>query len=561
MSSPTQPAASTGHSLSSYVAPEDIIPYRPIHESEWGALRRRALVDLLRGFCTWRNLRRYRGFFISDIVGFAWAGIYRSMLVPSIAATSFKNEGHFRPRERISGTERFFSGSFRYPRGAGILGRIIDEVNVRHHAAGVVARTGNTVVVQPQYEAAFAYVATAMIEGLRAGYVACGQSPESPKGRRIGEDLCTIIYQVAGMVGLPRVPRNLEAHERFRDAYEAHLKGLHRSRWMETQARELAKRILPYTAARTGVPMREHLERHLDRMTADYLFPNPSILHQVQPVYEEFQQRQKRQGQGYLRAFWAQLFPKSLAKEGIDAQELLWRAYRAAPDDSVEARILGAVLIHAIEVGPSGASWLTPVDLSLQPGESLLKQGENHPYCYIILEASTPLIVSRRGIPGMDPGVEIEIARVNAPNMLGEIGMWRGRPAIATVACAEPARLRVLRLDTPAFNALKAQSGFWNAVAAEVQKRLRVSMKHLEQSLRHSAVRIQDPELDGLLQLIAYINGDTTVQLDRIPGVHAEITLAECVDLLRQMASAVHDRHRQDPELQVHLGNLLDVIG
>jgi CRP-like cAMP-binding protein len=161
----------------------------------------------------------------------------------------------------------------------------------------------------------------------------------------------------------------------------------------------------------------------------------------------------------------------------------------------------------------------------------------------------------------MDPGVEIEIARVNAPNMLGEIGMWRGRPAIATVACAEPARLRVLRLDTPAFNALKAQSGFWNAVAAEVQKRLRVSMKHLEQSLRHSAVRIQDPELDGLLQLIAYINGDTTVQLDRIPGVHEEITLAECVDLLRQMASAVYDRNRQDPELQVHLGNLLDVIG
>ena len=51
------------------------------------------------------------------------------------------------------------------------------------------------------------------------------------------------------------------------------------------------------------------------------------------------------------------------------------------------------------------------------------------------------------------------------------------------------------------------------------------------------------------------------MQLDRIPGVHEEITLAECVDLLRQMASAVYDRNRHDPELQVHLGNLLDVIG
>lgn len=561
MSASNHPVAALAHSLDSYVDAADLTPCLPLPESEWGPLRRRALADLLWGFLTWRNLRRHRGFFIADIIGFGWAGIYRSMLVPAISAASFKNEGHFRPGDRISGTERFFGSAFRYPRGSGILGRIIDEVNVRHHAVGIIRRKGNSVEVDPHYEAAFAYVATAFIEGIRNGYAACGLPATSPKGRRIGEDLCTMVYRVAGMVGLNRMPKDLGAHERFRDAYEAHLKRLKRSHWMETQARELAKRIFPYTAARSGVPMQEHVRRHLDPMTADFLFPDPSVLQQVQPAYDEFQRRLRDRGHKGLWVVWSHLFPKPPRQEDVDNQERLWRAYRQAPDDSVEARIMGAVLLHAIELGPVGAPWLDPVDLRLDTGKPLIQQGEIHPYCYVVLETSAPLVVRRRGVPGMDPGVEVEIARVQAPTVLGEIGMWRGRPAIATVTCSEPVQLRVLRLDKAAFSALKNQSGFWNAVAAEVQKRLRVSMTHLEQSLDQAAARVKDPEFEGLLQLIRYINGDVTTRLDQIPGVHPEISLAGCVDLLRQMATSVHDRHREDPALQVHLENLLDVIG
>jgi len=48
-------------------------------------------------------------------MGFAWGGIYRTLLVSSIVTTSFRNEGHFRAGERIGGTSDFFRGRLRSP--------------------------------------------------------------------------------------------------------------------------------------------------------------------------------------------------------------------------------------------------------------------------------------------------------------------------------------------------------------------------------------------------------------------------------------------------------------
>jgi hypothetical protein len=38
------------------------------------------------------------------MLGYAWAGIYRSLLVGSIVTTSYRNEGHIRAGDRIFGT-------------------------------------------------------------------------------------------------------------------------------------------------------------------------------------------------------------------------------------------------------------------------------------------------------------------------------------------------------------------------------------------------------------------------------------------------------------------------
>jgi len=147
----------------------------------------------------------------------------RSLRVGSIVTTSYHNEGHFRAGEQIFGTGDFFGGAFRLSRAAADLHELVQVVNLRNHAASVVTRHGSGVRVLPGYEADYAYVATAFIECLRRGYALVGVVPASGLGRRTGAELVTILYQVAGLTGLARVPRDLDAHERFRDAYEGRL--------------------------------------------------------------------------------------------------------------------------------------------------------------------------------------------------------------------------------------------------------------------------------------------------------------------------------------------------
>ena len=264
MSQETTRAPGRRDALENFLSPEEIIPYRPMEEKAWRRLRMRGFCNLFRHYIDWWRPWMNRGVFPA-IAGYAWAGIYRSMRVPSIAAASFKNEGHFRARGRTSGTENFFGGAFRYPRSSPVLAQLIRKVNLRHHVAGVVARRGSDAEVMPHYEAAYIYVSTAFIESLRRGYESHGIPPDSKEGRRLGEDLCTILYQIAGMVGLTRMPKNLVAHEKFRDSYEAYLRKLPRSKWMESQARELTKRIFPFTAAMGGISLEDQRNVYLDR--------------------------------------------------------------------------------------------------------------------------------------------------------------------------------------------------------------------------------------------------------------------------------------------------------
>jgi hypothetical protein len=551
------PQATRREKLENFLPPEHMVPYRPMEEKAWARLRRRGLIDLLWHFIDWRDLRLHRGVF-PDIVGFGWAGIYRSMLVPSIAAASFKNEGHFRARGRISGTESFFSAAFRHPQNSPALQKILRVVNVRHHVAGVVGRMGGSVEVLSHYESAFMYVSTAFIEGIRRGYAAHGVPPEGRKGRRIAGDLATMLYQIAGMAGLSRVPKDLAGHEIFRDNYESHLRSLTRSHWMETQAQQLAKRIFPFTAALAGVTLEAQYHRYLDRETAEFLFPDPSVIEEIRPDYEDMLEWFDEKRKGYGRALAKQLFHRAPPTEDTSDLDPLWDAYWRAPDDSIEARLIGALLLHAINSRQAGSRWHHPETLHLEAGEAIVRQGDPAEFCFVLLETTEPLFVTRRAA-GEEK--ETEIAQVVAPTLLNEIGMWRGKAASATVSCRKAAELRVLRLDRREFEALKSNPGFWTATASMVQKRLNVSMRQIGTLLDGFEVGGEDPEFSSLLLLLQYVNGDSSVNLERVPGIYPETSLAECIDLLRQKASALHDSRTDNPALGAALEHLLRIIG
>jgi hypothetical protein len=108
---------------------------------------------------------------------------------------------------------------------------------------------------------------------------------------------------------------------------------------------------------------------------------------------------------------------------------------------------------------------------------------------------------------------------------------------------------------------LKGNSGFWNAVAAEIQRRLKISTKALEKTLLQYEERLKDENFTSLCHLIRYVNGDIHARLDLVPEVQPEMTLAQCIELLRTLAGSMVDRYPEDPTFRTTLENLLDVVG
>jgi hypothetical protein len=173
----------------------------------------------------------HRGTYILDMLGYAWAGIYRSLLVGSIVTTSYRNKGHIRAGDRIFGTGDFFRGGFLLRRGSAEFAELIRIVNLRHRVAGVVVTDGDGVRVRDGYEADYAYVATSFVEAIRRG---------------------------------------LAAHERFRDAYDRHLRARPVSPRVRRMAQEIAHRIVPLTAAMADETVLGHVRRHLDGEPASH---------------------------------------------------------------------------------------------------------------------------------------------------------------------------------------------------------------------------------------------------------------------------------------------------
>ena len=544
----------TPGSLDEFLGPGDLAPIRELPDQEWNAVRRRAFARLAWHFCTLRNLRSYRGRYLYDVIGFGWAGIFRSLRVGSIVTTSYRNEGHFRAGERIFGTEDFFGASFRLPRTSAGLQELVRLVNLRHHVAGVVmpTPTGDMQVI-PGYEADYAYVATAFIECMRRGYALCGVSPESRRGREIAADLCTILYHVAGAVGLRRMPRDLAAHDRFCAAYERRLEERPSSPRVRRMAQEIARRIVPVTAAMTGMGCADHVARHFDPATAAYLFPEMSIYADLEPRRAEWSARLRQAGAGIgdraaiRAAVWQR--PDVAA---------LWRAYEQAGPRQNADRLIGAILLHALdEPGdlPAGYARRT---IELAAEEPLIAEGASVCDMYVVLAATAPLVVLK-SVPGQaEPQ---QVAALECPTVLGEIGMWRGKPAVATVLCREAATLEVIVIDRQQFDSLKEESGFRAATAAEVQRRLAINTSLLGSLLHDEAKRTRDPRLRSVSQLVGFLSGGSHVALDAVIDLPDDATPAECVEALREQAESLARGAALSPELKTFLDQVVATIG
>ena len=545
--------------LDDYLADEEIIPLSPLPERAWDAIRREAGGRLAWRFCTLRNLAAYRGRFGFDAMGFAWGGIYRTLLVSSIVTTSFRNEGHFRAGERIGGTSDFFSGGFMFSRSSPEFGEILRMVNLRHHVAGVVTPDGTGAVrVVPGYEADYAYVATAFIESIRRGLALCGLATGSRAERELAGRVCTILYQLAGFTGLTRMPRDLAAHERFRDAYDRRLRERPPSPRVRRMAQEIARRIVPYTAFMSGETVRGHVRRHVDPETREFLFPDAEVPRELERRRQEWQRRQKRQ------RTLADIRGNSRARQAIwhcSDVAALDAAYHEAvlvnTDDDLDDRLIGAILLHTLDAGVTGSRPLERRSVDLQPGEPLIRQGDRLGEMYVVLSTTAPLVVMHAA----DEGEPRQVAALAAPTVLGEIGMWRGQPAVATVTTREANRLDVLVIDAERFASLKQEPGFRAATAAEVQRRLALNASLVGSLLEGTAARSGNPLLASIAQLFRYLSGDSHVPLDAVIDLPVDATPDECVEALRRQVDEAIRSGGLPADLERYLVNVVATIG
>jgi CRP-like cAMP-binding protein len=533
--------------LEDFLSTEDLAPLRPLAEIDWDTIRKTSGRRVYQQFFTLRNLLKHRGFIFADALGFAWGAIYRDMLVSSIISSSYRNGGHFRISDRASGTGDFFSGSFALPRSKGAFPEILRMVNLRHHVAGMVEISDSVnVCVVPRFEAEYTYVATSFIEAIRRGMAKCGLPKNSAKGREIGSQICTILYQIAGHTGLTRAPRDLDAHDRFCQAFEQNIQQnppSDRVRWM---AQKYARGMIPFTAARARETVKAHVKRHLDAETAEFLFPGGEI-----PKEIELEQKQYRQ------IFSRQKTLPTIIKRSNERQ-IIWerpdvaalhQAYQstAGRPGPANGRLIGAILLNAIVTGRESNQQLERRTIHLAAGETLIQHGEILKEMYVLLSATAPLAVESHNERLQNLR---QLTTVTAPHIIGIMGMWRGEPEASTIFTRVDNLIDVIVIDTERFNRLNEESGFKAAMTDEVRRRLSLNASIVGELLQQAATSTNDPLLNSIEQLFRYLSGDSHTPLNKITGLDFDASPAEYVEALRAQASLAIQDHKLSPELQ-----------
>lgn len=318
--------------------------------------------------------------------------------------------------------------------------------------------------------------------------------------------------------------------------------------------REIARRIVPVTATLADETVANHIRRHFDPETAAYLFPES-------PGPDLEAQREKWVQRLRVRKPIEAIRARSAAREAVWNRAdvaALRQAYEQAASDSTDDRLIGAILLHALDADGEDDRPLERRTIELAADEPLIRQGETVGEMYVVLSATAPLVVLRRAEAGAEPR---QVATLAAPIVLGEIGMWRGQPAVATVLSRSPSRLDVLVIDAERFESLKQEPGFRAATAAEVQRRLSLNTSLTGSLLEDTAARTGDARLASIAQLFRYLTGDSHVALDAVIDLSDDATPAECVEALRRQVDAAIAAGGLAPDLVRYLQQVVTTIG
>lgn len=194
----------------------------------------------------------------------------------------------------------------------------------------------------------------------------------------------------------------------------------------------------------------------------------------------------------------------------------------------------------------------------LVANEPLIVEGASVREMSVVLAATASLVVLKSVHGQAEPQ---QVAALECPTVLGEIGMWRGKPAVATVLCREPATLDMIVIDQQQFAVLKVESGFRAATAAEVQRRLAINTSLLGSLLHDEAERTRDPRLRSVSHLVDLLSGGSQVPLDAVIDLPDDATPAECVEASRDQAESLVEGPALSPELKMFLEQVVATIG
>jgi CRP-like cAMP-binding protein len=319
-------------------------------------------------------------------------------------------------------------------------------------------------------------------------------------------------------------------------------------------AQEIARRIVPLTAAMADETVLVHVRRHLDEETEAFLFP-------ADPDAELEAQRQdwRRRLRGTTR--------ESGLRNRSKDRALLWQrsdvaalhaAYVAAGPHDATDRLIGAILLHALDASRGSEPLYKQRSIELAAGEPLIRQGQPVHEMYVILSATAPLCVLKAVPDAAEPR---ELATLAAPTVLGEIGMWRNQPAVASVVSRLPNRVEALVIDAAGFKELSQEPGFRAAAAAKVQRRLAINASHVGVLLDDTAAKTGDPRLVSIAQLVRFLSGDSSTPLDAVIDLPDDATPEECVEALRKQAHDAIAAGGLSPELVHHLEPVVATIG
>jgi CRP-like cAMP-binding protein len=297
-----------------------------------------------------------------------------------------------------------------------------------------------------------------------------------------------------------------------------------------------------------------HIRRHLDPETAAYLFPE-------RPGADLETQRDEWVRRHRARKAVEAIQARSTAREAIWNRPdvaALRQAYEQAASDSTDDRLIGAILLHAIDARGAADRPLEQRTIELAAGEPLIQQGRKMEEMYVVLSTTAPLVVLHQTDASPEPR---QVATITGPTVLGEIGMWRGQPAVATVLSREPNRLEMLVIDAERFESLKHEPGFRAATAAEVQRRLSLNTALTGTQLEDAAARSGDSRLASIAQLYRYLTGDSHVALDAVIDLPDDATPAESVEALRRQVDAAINAGGLAPDLVRYLQQVVSTIG